>query len=440
MSKTTRMTRVMHGVLLGTATLCLSLVNNTSSEAQEKVPPPATLQSASSSELRLTLDDAINLAMDKQPSIRAARLSYDSSVVAKSVTDNPLIGLIPEGRIRKKQAASGLNAAAANMQQVEMETKNAVNRTYLSYVYARDQLKLAVDAVETLKATYKVAKQLLDSGDSKNVTNDDLDKLDIYVKIAESKVGEASVGMVRAKAALREAIGLEYNTKFEIDNGKLTRFYDTAQEYTKSQKVRLCCDTAAEMAVRYRPELAQASILADVTCLEAKAQSVIMMHFYSRTFAASTDLHAKILPATVNNGEYKPGPVGPEMPTFLVGSRSQRTERARILYERALAVSEKARGLVALEAEEGCARLNRASESIELQKIAATKSTALYKNAEKFFRQDQLKTDALLTAYGLDVKNKSDLNEAYYQFGMTLAYLQRATAGHLWECFIPENK
>ncbi len=288
--------------------------------------------------------------------------------------------------------------------------------------------------------TYKVAKQLLDSGESKNVTKDDLDKLDIYVKLAESKVGEATVGMARAKAALREAIGLEYNTKFEIDNGKLTRFYDTAQEYTKAQRIRLCCDTAAEMAVRYRPELAQASVLADVTCLEREAQSRIYLHFYSRTFAASTDLHAKVLPATVNNGEYKPGPVGPEMPTYLVGSKSQRTERAGILYSRSLAVSDKVRGLVALEAEEGCARLNYASESIELQKIASTKSAELYKNAEKFFRQDQLKTDALLAAYGLDVKNKSDLNEAYYHFGLTLAYLQRATAGHLWECFIPENK
>lgn len=440
MQRITLKNRILHGVLLGTATLSLSLLSSDFASGQDKSPAPAKIATAPAADLQLTLDDAINMSMEKQPSIRAAKLSYQSSVSAKSVTDNPLIGLIPEGRIRKQQAASGLNAAAANMQQVEMETKNAVNRTYLSYVYAREQLKLANDAVSTLKATYQVAKQLLDSGESKQVTNDDLDKLDIYVKLAESKVGEATVGMARAKAALREAIGLEYNTKFEIDNGKLTRFYDTAQEFTKNQKIKLCCDTAADMAVRYRPELAQASILADVTCLEAQAQSRILLHFYSRTFAASSDIHAKILPSTINNGEYKPGPVGPEMPTYLVGNRNQRTERANILYQRALAVSDKARGLVALEAEEGCARLNRASDSIELQKIAVAKSAVLYKNAEKFFRQDQLKTDALLTAYGLDVKNKSDLNEAYYQFGMTLAYLQRATAGHLWECFIPENK
>ncbi|HQR08246.1 MAG TPA: TolC family protein [Gemmatales bacterium] len=440
MSKTTMKNRLIQGVLFGTATLCLSVVTSASTNAQEKAPAPATLKPASAAELLLTLDDAIAMSMEKQPAIRAARLSYESSISAKKVTDTPLINLVPEGKIRKQQANAGLNAAAANMQQVEMETKNAVNRTYLSYIFAKEQLKVAKEAVETLQATYKVADQLLKSGESKNVTQDDLDKLDIYVKLAESKVGEATVGMQRAKAALREAIGLDYNTKFEIDNGDLKRFFLTAQEYTKSKKIKLCCDTAAEMAVRYRPELAQASVLADVTCLEAQAQSRVYLHFYSRTFAASTDLHSKVLPAMVNNGEYKPGPVGPEMPAFLNGSHSQRTERAGILYDRSLALTDKVRGLVALEAEEGCARLNRASDSIELQQQAFAKSTALYKKAEKSFRQDQLKTDALLTAYALDVKNKSDLNEAYYQFGLTLAYLQRATAGHLWECFIPDNK
>lgn len=441
MARSILTSRIFHSLLLGTATVGLCLVSVAPGAAQDKGKAPAVLQQApAASNLVITLDDAINQALDKQPAIRAARHSYESSVVAKSVTDSPFINFVPEGRVRKQQANRGLNAAAANVQQVEMETKNAVNRTYLSVIYAREQLKLAKDAVETLKATYKVAEQLLASGDSKNVTKDDLDKLDIYVKLAESKVGEAEVGMARAKAALREAIGLEYNTQFEVDDGKLTRFYDTAQEYTKSNKVRLCCVTATDMAVKYRPELAQASILADVSCLEAQAQSRILCHFYSRTFAASSDIHAKILPSQVINGEYKPGPVGPEMPTYLVGNRNQRVERANALYYRALAVSDKARGLVALEAEEGCARLNRASELIELQKIAVGKSATLYKNAEKFFRQDQLKTDALLTAYGLDVKNKSDLNEAYYQFGMTLAYLQRATAGHLWECFISENK
>src|SRR5205085_5502735 len=134
------------------------------------------------------------------------------------------------------------------------------------------------------------------------------------------------------------------------------------------------------------------------------------------------DIHAKILPAGIINGEYRPGPVGPEYPTFLAGSAAQRAERASILHERALTVVEKTPGLVALEAEEGCAKLNRASEQIELQRKASGKSTDLYKKAEEFFRQDQYKTTDLLTAYALDVQNRSQLNEAYYQFGMTLAF------------------
>jgi outer membrane protein TolC len=317
---------------------------------------------------------------------------------------------------------------------VEMETKNAVNRSYLGVIYAREQLQLADNAVQTLKATLDVARRLLESG-SKNITKDDIDKLDIYLSLAESRKGEASVGMARAKAALREAIGLPHDAQFEIDNGKLSRFYDVALEFTKSKRVRLSCNCAIDMAVRYRPELAQASIFAEVTCLEAQAQSRNLLHPYVKTFAATSDIHAKILPATLINGDYRPGPVGPEFPPFLAGSAAQRSERASILHGRALSVIDKARGLIALEAEEGCARLNRASEQIDLLKSASAKSTALYKKAEEFFRQDQYKTVDLLTGYGLDVQNRSQLNEAYYQFGMTLAYLQRATAGRLWECF-----
>jgi len=434
--------RTLRRTLLGTATLSLSLCGTAA--AQDHAPPPAQLNSPPATmpghatptapALSLTLDDAINLALQKQPTIHAAQASLQSSLAAKSVADSPLAGLAPAGNVRRRQAALGVHAAEANVRQVEMETKNAVNRTYLSMIFAREQLKLADDAVQTLRATKDVANRLLESG-SRNITKDDIDKLEIYLNLAESRKGEAVVGDARAKAALREAIGLPYDTAFNIDNGKLSRFYEIASEFTRSKRVRLNCPMVTEMAVRYRPELSQAQIFAEVTCLESQAQSRDLFHPYSKTFAATSDIHAKILPAQLINGEYRPGPVGPEFPTFLAGSASQRSERALILHERAMATVEKARGLVALEGEEGCARLNRASEQIELLKSASEKSSALYKQAEKFFRQDQYKTTDLLTAYGLDVQNRSQLNEAYYQFGMTLAYLQRATAGHLWECF-----
>jgi outer membrane protein TolC len=430
--------RILRRTLLGTATLSLGLCGWAGhAAAQEKALPPGMINVAPGQVPAvqvLTLDEAINLSMQRQPTIRAAQASLSSSLSAKSVADSPIAGLMPAGNVRRRQAALGVGAAEANVRQVEMETKNAVNRTYLGVVYARTQLKLADDAVQTLRATFDVAKRLLESG-SKNITKDDLDKLEIYLKLAESRKGEAVVGMARAKAALREAIGLPYDAVFEIDNGDVTRFYVEAQRFTKSKNVRLSCNCATEMAVKYRPELAQASIFAEVTCLEVQAQSRDLFHPYVKTFAATADIHAKVLPSGLINGDYRPGPVGPEYPTFLAGSAAQRSERASILHERANSVVDKARGLVALEAEEGCAKLNRASEQIELLQDASKKSTDLYKKAEEFFRQDQYKTTDLLTAYALDVNNRSQLNEAYYQFGMTLAYLQRATAGHLWECF-----
>jgi outer membrane protein TolC len=425
---------LLHHTLIGTSLVALSVTGG--SLAQEKAPPPAAVKVSAPSVQNFTLDEAINYALENQPTIHAAHASLNSSRIAKSVTDNPLVGFMPGGNLRRSQASMGLSAASANVQQVEMEIKNAVNRTYLGVIYARAQLLVAQNAVETLKATHKVADQLVKSGDSKKVTQDDVDKLSIFVMLAESRIGEAQVGMDRAKAALREAMGLSHDAKFDIDQGSLTRFYDIAQEYTRTNKVRLVCEKATDMATTYRPELAQASLFSDIVCLEAQAQSRAICHFgYVKTFAASSDIHSKILPSQVINGEYKPGPVGPEMPTFLVGNANQRGDRARALFDRSIAVSDKARGLVALEAEEGCARLNRAADQIELLKSAGQKSDALYKKAEKNYRQDQLATADLLQAYVLDATNKSSLNEAYYQFGMTLAYLQRATAGHLWECF-----
>jgi outer membrane protein TolC len=441
MSSNSPLTRTLRRLLFGMAALSLGLVSP--AFAQDKPLPPGMFSVAPgaggparplTTNMVLTLDDAINQALQRQPTIQAAQASLQSALAAQAVANSHMAGLSPAAAVRRQQAALGVGAAEANVRQVEMETKNAVNRTYLGVIYAREQLKLADDAVQTLRATFDVAKRLLESG-SKNITKDDLDKLDIYVNLAESRKGEALVGKARALAALREAIGLPHDAIFDVDQGKLSRFYEIAQEYTKSNNVRLNCNCATDMAVRYRPELTQASIFAEVACLEVQAQSRDLFHPYSKTFAATSDIHAKVLPGSIINGEYRPGPVGPEFPTFLAGSAAQRSERASILHGRALSVVDKARGLVALEAEEGCARLNRASEQIELLRKASGKSTELYKKAEEFFRQDQYKTTDLLTAYGLDVQNRSQLNEAYYQFGMTLAFLQRATAGRLWECF-----
>lgn len=390
--------------------------------------------------IALTLDKAVEMALTQQPNIRAAQLSLSSTQAAHDVVSkanaNPLIRLfLPSTKVRHQQADHGLALQSANIEQAKLETVNAVQRTYVGVLFARDQLKLATEAVETLAATYKVAKQLVDSGDSKNVTKEDLDKLTLAKMLAESKVNEAKVGMARAKAGLREAVGIEPNTDIEVDGEPLNQFYEAASRYSNANKVRLSCKMAKDSALAHRPELAQASAAEQISCLEVHAQ--ILSHFaiYERTFAATSDIHTKVLPAGIINGDYRPGALAPEMPVFLAGNKCERAKRAEILHNRFGTLTEKVRNLIALEVEVGCTALNNEAEEVVKRQEALKLASQLYQKAEKSYREDLVKTDVLIITYRTQAEAKSLLNESWYKFGHTLAFLQRATGGKLWECF-----
>jgi outer membrane protein TolC len=338
----------------------------------------------------------------------------------------------PQIHVRRQQAELGVAAAQAGVTQAEQETTNAVTRSYLSVLFAREQLQVAEGTVGSFKNLQDITKKLIDAG-AKEVTTADLDRIEAYRLIAETRASEARQGHVRAKAALREAIGLGPDCVVELAEDQLSRYYDRARQYQDTHGLQFCCNRAVEVALQYRPELAQASLLAEVTHLEVKAQG-LTLHSYARTFAATADIHAKILPATVMDGDYRPGPLGPEMPVYLAGSPSARQQQAGILHARMLAVSDKARGLVALEVEDACARLRGRAEQVEALRKAVQKTEKLVKEAETAFRADQLKASEMLTAQGFDALTRAQLNEATYQYGLALATLQRATAGHLWDC------
>src|SRR5205807_4445536 len=104
------------------------------------------------------------------------------------------------------------------------------------------------------------------------------------------------------------------------------------------------CEIIA-LALNRRPELVQATGFAEVTNLEIDAQGTKLIRPIVSTFAAASDIHSRQVPQGISNNEYRPGAVGPEMPTTMVGHRSYRMERTRDLYGRALAVVDKTRGL-----------------------------------------------------------------------------------------------
>jgi outer membrane protein TolC len=291
---------------------------------------------------------------------------------------------------------------------------------------------VAQEAVTNLKVVHDAAKTLVDAG-SKNVFKDDVDRIATYMLLAEAKLGDARLGKARAMAALREAIGVCGDTPIELTGESLSRYYEAASKHIASHGGSVNCRCAIDMALQHRPEVTQASLLADVTNLEIRAQS-LSLHPYSRTFAATADVHSKVLPATVINGEYRPGALAPDMPTYLAGSCSSRSCRATALADRAAYLAEKTRNLIALEAEEACIRLHEADIQIGLLGKAVEQSKKTADDARRAFRNDQMGTDRMLTAQVIESQNKASLNEALFKYATALATLQRATAGHLWDC------
>ena len=86
----------------------------------------------------------------------------------------------------------------------------------MTYLYASEQLKVADNAVTNLDAVHKSAKDGVEKGTLKDVTKADVDRIEVYLSVARSKFFEAEAGKERAKAALREAIGLPQGTPIEI--------------------------------------------------------------------------------------------------------------------------------------------------------------------------------------------------------------------------------
>lgn len=378
----------------------------------------------------VTLDQAVQMALAQQPAVQAARASLNSTLTQRETANSTMSFLSgPQIHTRRKQADLGVAIAQANVDEAELNVVYAVTRTYLTAVYARDQVKVTQQAVDSLEATRRVAESQVKAG-AKEVTKSDLDRISTYVLLAQTRLETARQGVVRAKAALREAMGI-CNSDLEIADDTLARYYDTVVNYCGGAPID--CKSVAQVAINSRPEITQASLAAQVSCLEIEAQG-LSLHIYSKTFAATSDIHSKVLPAGSTGDEYRPGAVGPEMPVFLAGSRTSRMERAGHLYERAVAVTEKAKGLVALEVEDACLRLQQEGNQVTLLRKAIDQAAKAVKDAEQAYRDDQLKTDQMIAIQVVEAQTRGQLNETMYRYGLALASLQRATAGKLWEC------
>ncbi len=321
-------------------------------EAPVQAETAETLQPATPTVYTLTLAECIALAMERQPALAAHRSSLAAAHNAHQALERLRIPtfIARDLPIRRQQACLGISVAAAALEQAEYDTVYAVERLYFSVIFAREQEKVAKETVERLQLTQDTVKR--HKGAGKDVTEDDLTKVTVYTRLAESKHVQATEGVNRSLAALREAIGIGPDCCLQIP-------LDTLPD----PQWQICRDDIIGWALSRRGELTQVGLAVEITGLEVDAQGTTH-RTRKETFAAAGDIHSRQIPQGVANGEYRPGAIPPEMPTLLAGHKSQRKERARSFAARASAVADKTRNLIALEAEDAFLKWQEASRKV----------------------------------------------------------------------------
>jgi outer membrane protein TolC len=381
--------------------------------AQEKVVPAPT---------PFSLDQCIDLAMQRQPALAAARASLAAAEDGRQALHNlPLFARVAtrELPIRQQQACLGVSIASATLAQAEWDARYAVTRNYFSVIYVRMQQALLTKVIDDLKRGRKRAKELVDAGDPDvKVTKSDLDLFDINLDLVLVRQVEATVGAEKALAALREAIGLGAAGGFDVALGTLPPLV-----------MSLDRDALIHLAQANRGEVAQASLAHSVTDLEVAAQQRKHFGLKVETFASASDIHVQPIPQGVANGEYRPGAIGIEMPPTLVGRHTDRVARAADLSGRAGAVVDKTLNLVALEAENSYLKWLEARD--RFQRFASALPRARDVEKRLYDRLDLGKATGTeyLQAATLQDQIQAQYNEALYFHALALAALERITAG-----------
>jgi len=367
------------------------------------------------------LASCIQIAMERQPALAAARASLAAKQAARNGLAQPRLMYLfaSDINLRREQSCKGVNAAQAELMQAEYDTAYAVTRTYFTAIYARLQYDVTTGVVTKLQLDRADLKRLVDAGDPMYNTSM-LDRLDIAIGLAQSKQQEADEGVRRALAALREAMGMGLEcSSFQLADLSLL---DTG---VKPEK----CDIV-NLALSRRGEMMQVLMAADVVRLEVDAQGRHLFRPLVNTFAAGGDIHSSPVPPGIRNGEYRPGAIGPEMPVLLAGPREARVEQAQAYSSRAVAVVNKTRELIALEAEEAFFKWEEANRKVAFTRNATEKSKKYVRQLEEDKAAGAKVTPEDLTANRiLAAQAAAALNDAMFQQVIALANLERVTAG-----------
>ena len=428
--------RRFHHVVLGSLALPAILAHSSPSLAEE---PPALMpqqeaapigSQAAQESAKLDLPSCRRLGLEKQPSMAAARASLAAAQARQQAVEKiHLAGVIRHDLpYRKRQACLGVEIAQAQLTQAEYETIYAITRTYVGVIYAQAQLRVAdralSDTPDGLPFLRNLAATIYKDRTRPDVKQWNVDQIEVYISVARGRREEALEGLERAKAGLREAMGVDINFQIDLSGQKMPNI-----------DVPVEVDSVIALALERRGEVRQTALANDIVGLEVQAQGSSHLPKLE-TFAATSDIHVHPAPQGMRDGEYRPGGINLEMFTEIVGSRSGRIDQAQALHARASAVSDKTRGLVSLEAKSAFLKWQETKNQEKEYGDAKDKARLLYETmrGERGFNpNDKAGTkpflEDLLTAAIQASQTEVQSNQAHYQHLLSLAALERVTAG-----------
>jgi outer membrane protein TolC len=200
--------------------------------------------------------------------------------------------------VRRKQARVGIATAQAQVARAEWETLYGVTFSYLTALYARQQMQVADQARKDLRELQDLAQGAVTAG-ARDVTTRHVERVGIYLRIAAGRREEAVEGVQRAFGALREAMGVAPDYPIQLAAQEMP-WVSTAVDR----------DQVIALALAQRGELVQAANAAQVTDLEVSAQEAKRLPS-QRTFASGSDLHAQPVPTGSYDDNYRPAPTAP---------------------------------------------------------------------------------------------------------------------------------
>lgn len=419
-------------------------VPTVSSENSEEAAPISPAKSPGP----MSLDKCLDLGFEHQPALDAARASLAAAHSGqRGVNGIPRIaGLFARDlRVRRSQASHGITIADAALMQAEWDTRYSITRNFFTVQYIRAQQRVIDDVLRSLNDGYAKVEKIVASGDpDTKVTTLDLKAIRAQIALVKVQKSKADNGMLKALAALREAMGLRHDYPLEIAVAELPPAVyevktvvdakDAKGKAIKKEQVeyrvmhKINKEELIKAAVENRGEMIQASAANQVMALEIDAQARIR-GIQGRTFAAGGDIHVQPIPAGVFNNEYKPGAIGPEMPGSIAGRKWDRVERARNFYERSNAVVEKTTNLVSLDVEAQYLKWQEAADDVRFLKAEFDTAQGLPAEVLKIVQNKDLTGGAIIQANLTAVMFRTQLNDAMHMHALALAGLERATAG-----------